>query len=527
MQRLVFVFFMFAALCGAVLVGAQSAEAALTIDNITLEPGQTSTVTVRLDCGTVDCALYSVSLRFAPGIIRVDSIEFGGFLGSIAGGQAFVVENVIDNVVGEVRVAAAAMGVPTPTDDVLFRMTVTAIFNGTTAFQVGRIELGDAAVPPAKISATAFGGNVTVRSQPTETRRPTVTPTPTPTPRASAPSATPMTIPLSADALPFSELGRADAGPFNGQLFSEDDGFIEVFEPEYETENFAAQITVRVPNPIPEEWTFGFLFRDAGTNQQLRLGFSVNENGAGWALDNRTGENSTRIATEQYRTPVSGQITIQLIAVGDFGAVFWDGDLVSTLDLSSRSGSGDVSFGIDFYSNSDGVMGTLTYSNFAIWNLDDAFSPASGNLPHDNDNFVEILSSNLEVADFVAQATFSVPFTGQDWDFGFLFRELGGDDQYRLVIVSTGNWYLYEPGNIDTSFQRGTLNLNTGSGQSNTLTLIAIGEVGLFFINGALIDRLDLSARTISGDFVIAVGINAGHERVGSSTRYSGVNLWR
>lgn len=119
-------------------------RATLTLSSLTLEVGESGVVEARLDCGDVQCSLFAITLSFDPAVIQVDSVELGAYLGDTAQGEVFIAENQVDNAAGVLRLAAVSVGTPpSPTENVLFRLNVTAVAAGTTELAAIRLEVGD------------------------------------------------------------------------------------------------------------------------------------------------------------------------------------------------------------------------------------------------------------------------------------------------------------------------------------------------------------------------------------------------
>ena len=159
------------------------------------------------------------------------------------------------------------------------------------------------------------------------------------------------------------------------------------------------------------------------------------------------------------------------------------------------------------------------------------YGPIDGTLPHDNDDFIETLYADASPADFIMRVDVVNPYgpgTG-GWDFGLIFRQSDVDDEMRLVIRSDGEWTLNDrtPG-TDTFLQDGDVSrfLNLDSGGSNQLDLIAVSDLGFFFLNGEFIAQLDLSSRTTAGDVALGTGFYGDNEINGEATPYRGFGLW-
>lgn len=160
------------------------------------------------------------------------------------------------------------------------------------------------------------------------------------------------------------------------------------------------------------------------------------------------------------------------------------------------------------------------------------FGPAQGNLTHNAaDGLIEDREANVDLLDFVVQTRFYNPGAADTnaWDYGFMLRNAGKNDQLRMVIRSGGNWELRNKVSTEPStlVQEGSLtNLNTGAGASNFILLIFQGERGFFYLNGDLISELNLSVRMVSGDISVGTGFFEGNETDGDVTRYEDFTVW-
>ena len=158
------------------------------------------------------------------------------------------------------------------------------------------------------------------------------------------------------------------------------------------------------------------------------------------------------------------------------------------------------------------------------------FGPQSGSLEHTDDGFINALNTSLDVSNFVIEATFFNPYDTSEgiWDIGFMFRDGGGNNQYRLVITSDSDWALdlWEETNIGLQNEGTVHNLDTGLNGQNRITLYVNGEIGYFWLNGLFVSRLDLSYRPDSGNIFIGSGFYIGNEIPGRDTPYQDFTVW-
>ena len=154
------------------------------------------------------------------------------------------------------------------------------------------------------------------------------------------------------------------------------------------------------------------------------------------------------------------------------------------------------------------------------------FGPVSGELDHNEDNFIPEKEAFVWLSDTVIEATFVDTFSseGRDWSHGFLFR---AEEQryYILVISSRGYWALNRRDNVPPydaiDVQYGfSSNIRTGNNMENNVRVVTLGERGWLFINGAFEAELGLSEISGAGSVsLIGVWFN-GHEYPGESTTY-------
>ncbi len=160
------------------------------------------------------------------------------------------------------------------------------------------------------------------------------------------------------------------------------------------------------------------------------------------------------------------------------------------------------------------------------------FGPASGELEHDDDDFVETLDARVNLSNSVIEATFVDIHSrlGRSWSHGFFIRK-EGRRLYALSISSSGTWHLKlrdgePPHDDDISVQSGdSSNINVGGGLENHVRVIALGDRGWLFINGALESQLDLRGIGDAGSVNLIAHWFRGHEYPGSSTVYKGFSV--
>lgn len=159
------------------------------------------------------------------------------------------------------------------------------------------------------------------------------------------------------------------------------------------------------------------------------------------------------------------------------------------------------------------------------------FGPKDGELTHQpNDNTLHALKAGVVLRDISVEAEFITPYTAAlgSWDYGFTFRRVGPDQEYRLIVRSDGFWRLINVRSDQVKLiQWGQLKiLDMRVGESNTLKVVAKDRRGQLWLNGAFVAELDLSMRANSGDVLIATGLFDGDEVTDQSTRYRQFTVW-
>ena len=115
--------------------------------------------------------------------------------------------------------------------------------------------------------------------------------------------------------------------------------------------------------PVPSRWDLGFLFRSPENN---RLEVLVVSNRRSWSHFTRNVGDSSYIAVDEGSLNSSGMDTYQimLIAVGDSGWFFINGQHVTKLDLGHNQDTGGLAVIGDFFDRNDS---SLEYRYFRVW----------------------------------------------------------------------------------------------------------------------------------------------------------------
>ncbi len=317
-------------------------------------------------------------------------------------------------------------------------------------------------------------------------------------------------------------------GPVDGTLPHDDDAFIETEYIDVTPANFVMQVDMVNPyGPETGDWDFGLIFRQSDVDDEIRL--VVRSDGL-WTLNDRSPGTDTFVqegdVSDRLNLGADVSNRFQIIAIDDQGYFFLNGEFVSDLDLSARSNEGNVALGTGFY-GADEINGEVTpYRNFGLWSVNPIYGPDSGELVHALDDLIKLETADVDVRNFIVDTTFTNPFAASvnEWDYGFSFRT-NGSFKYWLVLASEGEWQLADrQGSADDEVvvAEGELaNLNIGANETNTVRLIAWGDVGYFFLNGEFIDTLDLSNNQDSGEIEVMTAFFFDHELEGEATGFN------
>ena len=126
------------------------------------------------------------------------------------------------------------------------------------------------------------------------------------------------------------------------------------------------------------------------------------------------------------------------------------------------------------------------------------FGPAAGSLDHDvGREGVPIFDSQTHVADFVTEATFTTPhnIARRGWSSGFLLRGTGEGKSHAVLIHKSGEWSHYlgsdDPEYASLVTTGSSQNIKAGREAQNHVLVMASGNIGWLFINGAFQAELD------------------------------------
>ena len=323
--------------------------------------------------------------------------------------------------------------------------------------------------------------------------------------------------------------GASTFGPINGDLLHNPaDGWIKT---EYAGVSFPDIILeATFVNPYSassQSWDYGFILRDNRDGSSTAFLQITVTSDRRWSLSWREGVDAHNQpigggALARFDTSAGGRNHLRVVAIGERGWFFANGDFVSTLDLSAVTMSGDIAVITGAYSGNE-VSGAFTrFENFKINRLARRYGPADGTLQKEP-GFIAAHNSAVTSRDLVVEAHFDSP-RGTAWDYGFIIRNPSYNRLEVIGVDREGRWFHETRQTGDKEYTTvGEGYLAQTLQDQNHLLLVAIQKSGSFFINGRLAGKLDLSHNQGSGSVSAMGGFFADHS---ASPSFEDFNVW-
>ncbi len=344
--------------------------------------------------------------------------------------------------------------------------------------------------------------------------------------RTAAPKATPG--PTQAGPTP-SAGGSPTFGPISGGLpHSPGDAWIKTEYAGVSFPDFIVEATFVNPySASSNSWDHGFILRDnRGGADGAFVQIAVNSLRR-WSLAWREGVDAHNQPIRggtlaRFDTSAGGRNHLRIVAIEERGWFFVNGDFVATLDLSNVTISGDIAVITGAFTG-DEVAGAVTrFENFKISQLARRYGPAEGILGK-KPGFIGSYSSGVTTRDLVVEADFNGAL-GMEWDYGFVIRN-PSHNRLEVIGLIDKAWWFHQSYDIwaaqYTEVASGYLTPTLQ--RKNHLLVIAIEDSGWFFINGQLVDKLDLSHNQDFGSVSAMGDFFADHS---ASPSFDNFNVW-
>ena len=333
-------------------------------------------------------------------------------------------------------------------------------------------------------------------------------------PALRAGTAIPTATPTRPTPTPSAVLGY-DFGPKGGALRHDaSNRFITTEYVNVSISNMVLEATFVNPYAASSNsWDYGFFLRYDRTDVDPPfLQFVVSSN-QGWAVLTGSDAPYQRIGggtVGNLNTGAGGRNHLMVVAIGERGWFFVNGDRVASVDLSSLTSYGDVAVITGAYTGNQTSGAVTRYEEFKGYEIKKRYGPAEGVLLREPD-FVSEHDSGVRTRDFVTEVVFINP-QGRNWDYGFIARNPVSSRLEVIGVTGDEQWFhrTRKVGDADyTDVASGNLRSAglTFSSAQNHLLLIAVGESGWLFLNDRFVTKLDLGHNqevgylSVMGDF--------------------------
>ena len=147
-------------------------------------------------------------------------------------------------------------------------------------------------------------------------------------------------------------------------------------------------MTATLVNPYSAGPTIGIMGSSSGMQDNGRAIHFVVTSDRRWNLAWRESSrgDSQQIAEgrlNSFDTSSGGRNTLWILAVGDRGLLFVNGEFVSMLDLSVHTAAGDISIMTGYYEGGEMAGAVTRFEDFSGSSLGHDYGPAAGDLEYE------------------------------------------------------------------------------------------------------------------------------------------------
>ena len=317
----------------------------------------------------------------------------------------------------------------------------------------------------------------------------------------------------------------------SGSLIHRRDNSVEAFESRLSLDSFQAVATFT--NPYARSvgsWDYGFSVRRSEDDTFHAI---VITSDGRWThvFEERSGRLviQDRGSASSVRRSERASNELRLVVDGRMGWFFVNDDFITRLDLSDGPLSGDVAVITGLYDSFEVRGRSTAFRGFTV-RESRLVADENGGLFHDADGHIEDFFVNTNTSDFIAGVTFTNPYSRSvgSWDYGIGFRDPGGTAFHAVTVSSNGEWeyFVRRTSTRPTYQQSGRVSLRLAARGQNDLWLMAVGDVGLFYVNGDFVAELDLSHSPSGGDIWVGTGFYGGNEVRGNATEYDDFTVY-
>ena len=336
---------------------------------------------------------------------------------------------------------------------------------------------------------------------------PNPTATPTPTPR------------------PINEFG-----PFDGTLkHNPADGLINT---EYADVSFRdLMVGATFTNPYSastHKWDYGFILRGEPRTADTHIVVTGDRR---WSVRRGNELPRERIGggtIKNFHTGTGQKNRLSVVAVGQRGWFFVNGEFISYLDLSANTGAWDVAVMTGAFEGDELSGKSTRFQDFEGTRLTKRYGPASGDLKKDTE-FDGPHQSGFSTRDFIAEARF-ISSQSDDWYYEFWFRNqpLGRAESISVANYGFDEYWYHSTWNSEDEawIEVGEGSLSEVGAKSlsrNHLLLIALEDSGWLFVNNQFVANLDLNHNPRPGVIMARGNSLEGHR---GTLLFENFNVW-
>jgi hypothetical protein len=179
------------------------------------------------------------------------------------------------------------------------------------------------------------------------------------------------------------------------------------------------------------------------------------------------------------------------------------------------------------------LAGPSTLSGAGTYTITEPFSatllqiagPMSGDLERTDEEFVAEYCADVNVADFMLEATFTNPVgvSTDVWNYGIFFRDEGQNDQLRLIVYN-GNWYLYQ--GVSDYLNTGYASYYKDSGMSNLVQLYVKDSDAYLYMNGQQQAEINVGQYSMGSGDVCVIGWLYNGDPLYYAIPFEGFSVW-
>lgn len=296
-----------------------------------------------------------------------------------------------------------------------------------------------------------------------------------------------------------------DFGPLDGELrHSPDNAFIETQFAGVAMADMVVEATFVNPYSAAFAlWDYGFTLRKNRNDPFINI---VVASDMSWSViirDRTPGHEEISGGGSLWNLDTSdgGRNRLRVVAVGERGWLFVNGEFISSFALPEEIRTGDVAVITGAYGGSELAGAVTRFEDFQGGRLTRSYGPASGKLQKEP-GLISEHDSGVQTRDLVTEAEFINP-QGSDWSYGFVIRNPVSNRLEVIGITDKEQWFHKTRDIDDDGYVEAAGGSLSAAGvdfrNRNRLLLFAFERTGWLFLNGRLVAWLDLSHNLDSG----------------------------